>query len=276
MIRVLVDSSADLPEHAASSGAIDVLPIHVRFGSALVADDGPAGRAEFWDRLSARGPLPEIVAPPAGAFAESMSKMADEGAAGVLVVTPSRRVSGSHEAAIMAADTVRTRIPVRVVESKTVSAAYGIVAQAAAIAATAGSDLEATVRSASAEVGRSTTLIVVDTVEFLRRARRMGRAQSSLARILDLKPVFEVKDGVLAAAGVVRGRQRGRALLTTRASAHRTSGEMTIVHAEATGLASFVDRVSAVVGRAVVTAELGPTIACHTGPGAVGLVYGRS
>lgn len=276
MIRVLVDSSADLPSDASSSWGIDVLPIHVRFGSALVADDGTAGRAEFWHRLGAPGPLPEIVAPSAGAFAESFSKMADEGASGVVAVTPSRRVSASHEAAIMAAETVRTRIPVRVVESKAVSSAYGMVAQAAATAAAGGADLELTAASAAAEVGRSTTLVVVDTVQFLRRSRRMGWMQSWLARILDLKPVLESADGVMVAAGSVRGRQRGRELVIARAEAHRTSDRLTIVHAAASGMANFTDRVSRAVGKPVVTAELGPIIACHTGPEAVGLVHGRS
>lgn len=116
---------------------------------------------------------------------------------------------------------IRARILVRVVESRAVSYAYGLVGLAAASAGTRGADLEEAARAANAEVGRSTTLIVVDTVEFLFRSRRIGRMRSWLAHLLDLKPLLGSCDGVMVAA------------------------------------------------------ELGPAIACHTGPEAVGFAHGR-
>lgn len=140
---------------------------------------------------------------------------------------------------------VRTRIPVRVAEPKGVSYAYGMVALPAASAAARGVELEEVARSSAAVVGKSTTLIVVGTLEFLMRSRRIGRMQSWLATLLDLQPLQQSVDGVMTAAGPVRGRQRGRDLVASRASVCRTS------------------------------AELRPVIACHTGPGAVGLVHGQ-
>ncbi|MEX2278895.1 MAG: DegV family protein [Acidimicrobiia bacterium] len=272
MIRVVTDSAADLPVEMRTRLGITVVPLTVRFGTETFTDGVDLDAASFWPRLEAGSGLPETAAPSAGAFIDAFERLADDGAGGVVVVSLSSRLSATHQAAIIAAENFR-RIPVRVVDSHTVSMAQGLVAVAAAEAAGDGSALDDVADVAVAAVAQVDILVALDTVDFLRRGGRIGGAQAVIGGLLDVKPLLTVEDGVVAAAGRVRTRSKARAAIIDRASAHRSARRMAVLHGGSDDVGEIVDAIRAVVGTHVFVAELGPVVGTHAGPGTIGVAY---
>ncbi|MEX2654822.1 MAG: DegV family protein [Acidimicrobiia bacterium] len=274
MIRVVTDSAADLPEEMRTRLGITVVPLTVRFGTETFTDGVDLDAASFWPRLEAGSGLPETAAPSAGAFIDAFERLADDGADGVVVISLSSRLSATHQAAVIAAENLR-RIPVRVVDSHTVSMAQGLVAVAAAEAARDGSALDDVAEVAVAAVAQVDVLVALDTVDFLRRGGRIGGAQAVIGGLLDVKPLITVEDGVVAAAGRVRTRSKARAAIIDRASAHRSAQRMAVVHGASDDVGEIVDAIRAIVGTHVLVAELGPVVGTHAGPGTIGVAYQR-
>lgn len=275
MIRVVTDSAADLPPEVRARLGITVVPLTVRFGNETFTDGTDLDAASFWSRLETSPGLPETAAPSAGAFIEAWEGLAAKGAAGILVVSLSSRLSATHQAAVIAAENFRG-VPVRVVDSRTVSMAQGLVAIAAAEAAGTGStldDVAAVTLDAAAEVD---ILVALDTVDFLRRGGRVGGAQAMIGGLLDVKPLLTVADGVVAAAGRVRTRSKARAAIVDRASDHSPAPRMAVLHGGSDDIDAVVEAIRAAVGEHVIVAELGPVVGTHAGPGTIGVAYQRA
>lgn len=274
MIRVITDSAADLPPEVRTRLGITVVPLTVRFGTETFTDGVDLDAASFWSRLQASSGLPETAAPSAGAFIEACEAQTAEGADGIVIVSLSSRLSATHQAAVIAAENHRGA-PVRVVDSRTVSMAQGLVAIAAAEAAASGPTLDDVVAAASAAVSRVDILVALDTVDFLRRGGRVGGAQAMIGGLLDVKPLLTVEDGVVAAAGRVRTRSRARAAIVDRASEQATASRMAVLHGGSDDVDEVVDAIRAIVGEHVIVAELGPVVGTHAGPGTIGVAYQR-
>lgn len=272
MIRVVTDSAADLPADVRTRLGITVIPLTVRFGTETFTDGVDLDTSSFWRRLEADSGLPETAAPSAGAFIDAFERLATDGEDGIVVVSLSSRLSATHQAAVIAAENFR-RIPVRVVDSQTVSMAQGLVAIAAAEAGGAGSSLDEVTVVATNAVSRVDILVALDTVDFLRRGGRIGGAQAMIGGLLDVKPLLTVEDGVVTAAGRVRTRSKARAAIIDRALAHRNAQRMAVLHGGSDDIDEVVDAIRAAVGEHVVVAELGPVVGTHAGPGTIGVAY---
>ena len=275
MIRVVTDSTSDLP--AATSGrlGISVVPLSVRFGDEMLSDGVQLDSAGFWSRLATTTSMPETAAPSAGSFMDAFLAAADDGADGVVAVTLSSRLSGTYQSAAIAAENVADRIPVRVVDSGTVSMALGIVAMAAAEAALAGASLEAVAAVTAETATRVEVVVALDTLEFLQRGGRIGKAQALIGGMLDIKPLITVEDGVVTAAGRVRTRSKARLAILERARQNDRAPRMAVIHGAADDVDEFTAAVREIVGDRVTVAALGPVVATHAGPGTIGIAYQR-
>lgn len=270
MIRIVTDSAADLPADVRARFGITVVPLTVRFGTETFIDGVDLDTATFWTRLEAGSKLPETAAPSAGAFIDAFEQLATDGADGIVVVSLSSRLSATHQAAVIAAENFR-KVPVRIVDSRTVSMAQGLVAISAAEAAGAGSPLDGVTAVATDAIGQVDILVALDTVDFLRRGGRIGGAQAVIGGLLDVKPLLTVEDGVVAAAGRVRTRSKARGAIIDRALAHRSAQRMALLHGASDDVDEVVDAIRAAVGEHVVVAELGPVVGTHAGPGTIGV-----
>ncbi|MDX1449577.1 MAG: DegV family protein [Acidimicrobiia bacterium] len=275
MIGIVVDSSADL---ATDAPPVHVVPIGIRFGDetwSVPAGDDDAWRLRFWHRLQTERHLPETVAPPSSAYAAAFREVSATGVDGIVVITPSSRLSASHEAAVLAAESHPGPVPIRIIDSRTVSAAYGMIASTARSEAAAGASLDTVIGETLAERGRHATLIAMDTMENLRRGRRVRRGPELLATTLGLKPLLSVVDDTVTTAGPVRGRERALRRLLDRATALAPTS-LVAVHSGSTELDRFVEALRERTGLPVPVAPLGPVLATHTGTGALGFVCRRS
>lgn len=270
MIRIVTDSSCDLPVALADSLSITIVPLTIRFGDTEYTDRVDLSPEDFWATLARSPQLPETAAPSAGTFAAAYRRLADEGAEGIVAVTLSSRMSATYQAAVLGAE-AESSIPVRVIDSTTVSMGLGLIALAAARGAHEGLSLEALAEAAAKDAGRARLLAALDTLEMLRRGGRIGGAQALLGGLLDIKPLITVEDGLVSAAGKVRTRSKAvEALVASLAG--RSPESIALLHTNPDDIGPLRDRL-APLGAPIVPCLLGAVVGTHTGPGTLGVAY---
>lgn len=274
MIRIVTDSSCDLPADLVSRHGITVVPLTVRFGHDEFVDGVDLSPIEFWSRLAESSDLPATAAPPSGRFADAYATCRDAGADGVVVLTLSADLSATHQSAQLAvADT--PGIDVVVVDSRLASGALGMAVLVAAKRAASGADLETVAAMAQLASQSSNVIAALDTLDNLRAGGRIGSAAAFFGGLLNVKPLVTFQNGVVAAAGRVRTRSRALAELAGHATrlAPRLD-DVLIVHGMAPDVEEFAAQIAAVTGREPPAATLaGPVIGTHAGPGLIGLAY---
>ncbi|MGH8979804.1 MAG: DegV family protein, partial [Acidimicrobiales bacterium] len=196
-VRVVTDSACDLTVDLAAAAGIQVVPLTIRFGDEELHDRVELTPAEFWRRCQESTALPETSAPAPGAFRQVFDAAADEGADGVVCCTLSSGVSATYEAARSGADAVGGRIPVEVIDTRSLTMGQGLMCLAAAELAGTGADLPTVAAHVRGLVGRTRVLGIVDTLDHLQRGGRIGGAAALLGSLLSIKPVIEVRDGVV-------------------------------------------------------------------------------
>ncbi len=273
MIRIVTDSACDLPEHLIEQHRITVVPLTIRFGPEEFADREELTNERFWERLTTGEVTPETAAPSVGRFESAFRRLAEEGASGILTICISSEVSATHQSAVLAADAFES-VPVRVIDSRLVSAALGLAVIEASEAAADGGTIE-TVAAAAKEASAATRLLAaLDTLEYLRRGGRIGSAAAFFGGLLDVKPLISFTDGVVTAAGRVRTHRKAvDAVVQHVAEVADGIASLGVIHSDPPDLDAFVGKVTAVTGREPILSRLGPTVGTHVGPGAVGVVY---
>ena len=272
-VRVVTDSTADLPPEVVQELRITVIPLPVLFGDEVYHDGIDLTSEEFFERLTTGPVLPTTSQPPVGAILETYRKLAAE-TDEIVSIHVSARGSGTCEAALQAAKSLGGSPRIEVVDSESASMGVGFQAIAAARAARAGASLEGVVAAARSVCRRVHALALLETLEYLRRGGRIGRAQAFLGSVLNLKPIIAIRDGVVHPVARVRTRARALDQLFRYAMAYGDLEDVAIMHGttpeDAEMLAQRVrdhlPDVPVCIGR------LGPALGVHGGPGIIGIV----
>jgi DegV family protein with EDD domain len=274
VIRIVTDSSCDLPDEVLESHRITVVPLTIRFGDEEFIDREQLSKDEFWRRLTEGTVLPETAAPAVGRFQDAFRRLSDEGAEGVVVICISSKISATNQSAVLAAEQFPGGIPIRVIDSGLVSAALGLVAIEAAELAASGAGIEAVDQTAREASAASNIYATLDTLEFLKRGGRIGGAQAFIGGLLDIKPIIEFKDGAVEAAGRVRTRRKALAAVVDHVAAlgHRIR-RFGVIHSDPADLDEFLAALRVVRDETPMVARLGPVVGTHAGPGVAGVVY---
>jgi len=274
MIRIVTDSSCDLPDEAIAQHRIEVVPLTIRFGDQELVDREELSGDEFWRRLTTGGIHPETAAPSVGRFQQAFTRLVSSGADGIVVVGISSKISATLQSATLAAEQFTAGIPVRLIDSRLVSGALGLAAIAAAEAAAAGASIDEVEAAARAACERGRIFATPDTLEYLRRGGRIGGAQALIGGLLDVKPLIAFEDGEVAAAGRVRSRKKAlAAILEHVAEQSGAIDRLAVVHSDPADLAEFVARLAEVYPGEVMIARFGPVVGTHFGPNAIGVTY---
>ena len=278
-IRVVTDSASDLPEDVASRLDIDVVSLTIRFGDEEFTDRVDLTPEVFWAKCKTSKTLPETSAPSVGAFQAAFERAADDGCDGVLVVTLSSLLSATYQSASLAADAVSERIAVRVIDTENVSMGQGLIAIDLAELAATGATLEELSARATALLPKSGVLGTIDTLEHLIKGGRIGGAKALIGQVLSIKPLVELKGGVVAEAGRQRTRAKALAAVARATATHAPLRRLALVHgacsdADVATLRGLANEIASEFP--LIVTDIGPVVGTHAGPGIIALTFVES
>jgi len=273
-IRVVTDSACDLSDDLLGELGVGLVPLHIRFGTEELVDREELSTKDFWARTSAAPSLPETSAPSPGAFHQAFERMADEGATGVVCVNLSGRLSATIEAARQAAANFGDGLAIRVVDSRSVTFGEGLVVVEAARRAASGADLDEVESAALAAATAMRVFGAIDTLDNLKRGGRIGGAAALVGSLLAIKPVIEVRDGVVEQESKQRTRARSLQYLADKVRAAGPIARLAVFGADAPDLDHFLDLLDGVrPSSELLVGDIGPVIGTHCGPGAIGVAW---
>jgi DegV family protein with EDD domain len=272
-IRILSDSSCDLPPQIAAEHDITIIPLYINVGSASYLDGVELSREAFYEGLPDFPDHPTTSVPGPGTFLEVYEHLAAQGATEILAVHISTSLSAMANSARLAAEEW-DGVPVTVIDSGNLTLGTGYQALAAAQAAAEGKSLAEIVAMLNDQKARTHCFAALDTLEFLRRSGRLTRFQHGLGSVLRIKPILKMHDGE-ADMERVRTRNGAARRLLELVTELGPLEELALVHTHAPGSAEALRKQAAHLfsGREpLLSVEVTPVIGAHIGPGAAGFV----
>lgn len=271
-VRIVTDSTADLPEGMAEELEITVVPLKVFFGEEAYRDGVDITPDQFFARLAKSHVLPTTSQPSVGDFLEVYQSLSQE-ADGIVSIHIAASLSGTVEAASLARQSLAEGCPIEIMDSSSTSLGLGLVVMKAAAAARAGASLEEVAAVARRAAEQLHIYFMVDTLEYLQRGGRIGRAQAFLGTLLQVKPILSIRDGVVHPLERVRTRAKALDRLFELITAFPSVTDFGVVHATTPQDAqALVQRLgNARPDTPVFLSRLGPVVGTHGGPGVVGV-----
>lgn len=273
---VVLDSTSDYPEAPARFPNMRFVPLYVRFGDETYRDYVELGPGEFYEKLRTSAVTPATAQPTPQDFVNAYEELTAYERIYSLHV--SSKVSGTFSSAELAAQEIGGD-KVRVVDSLTASLAIAMLSHAIQRKLARGTTDEEIEKLVDRFHRDADVLFTVETLEYLQRGGRIGRAAAIAGSLLNVRPILGVENGVVVAVARVRGRQKALAEFERRFVEATTDGtglRVAIAHADA---AEWVGTLSEIVWRVrpkaeiEFTATLGAVVGTHAGPGAVGFFW---
>jgi DegV family protein with EDD domain len=208
-VAVVTDSVADLPPQVAEEFGITVVPLVVRFGTELYRDGLDLDPDQFYGKLKTSKALPATSVPPPAAFADAYDKLSEK-TNEIVVICLTSKLSATYQVALQAVGLLKKRCRIEVLDSQWAVMAQGFIAIAAARAARAGASLDEVVDVARHTMHRVDMVAAFDTLEYLERGGRIGKAQAFLGSLLKVNPIICMKNGEVHP--LARERSRAKAI----------------------------------------------------------------
>jgi len=273
-VKIVTDSSADLPAQLVQELGITIVPLYVRFGEKVYRDRVDISEDEFYQRLLHDSVHPSTIQPTPQDFASVYQKLSAE-ADGIVSIHISAKLSGTCNAALQGKEMIENGCPIEVVDSQTTSMGLGLIDIAAAIVAKAGEGLQTVMEEVKQAIPSIHLLFLLDTLEYLLRGGRIGKAKALLGSILNVKPVLTLKDGEVVPAGQVRSRAKGIDRLFDFAKSASNIQDLAVVYNTTPDEAQALEeRMGTIFTREQIKlARVGPMLGVHTGPGALAVAF---
>jgi len=269
-VRIVTDSTCDLPSEVISKLGITVLPLYIHVGNRDYLDGIDMTRDEFYTKLPTFSHHPTTAVPSPQKFHAVYDALADEGASEILSIHISNTLSAIVDVAQTAAAESRS-IPVSVLDSRQLSLGTGFLVQKAAEMAKAGSKVKEILPVLEDQIKRTHVWAALNTLEFLRRSGRMNGVISSIGEFIQLKPILKMYDGV-SGAERVRTRKKAVQRLVDRFKSYAPFEKVAFLHSEAGEDARALrDDVQELLPDGEIWIEvINPVLGTHIGPGVVG------
>jgi DegV family protein with EDD domain len=277
MIRIVTDSTCDLPAGLYEQHGITVVPINIQFGTQTFLDGVTIDRPAFYRKIEESGVLPKTSQPSAGQFAEVYRRLADGGATDVFSIHVTAKLSGTCQSAELARELVAERVRIHPYDSACGSAGLGFMALEAARMAESGRSIADICARMDEIRPRVQILLTVKDLHFAQMSGRVGKLQGSLASLLNVKPLILLEDGLIDVSEKVRTRRRAVdrmiELFLQRVGTDRPVN-LAAVHAEAPEEGqALLERVRPMVRCSEsFVSDLALSLAVQFGPGTLGLV----
>ena len=272
MVKIVTDSTSDIPPKIAQELGITVIPLYVRFGMEAYRDGVDLTTEEFYRKLASSKTLPTTATLSPGEIAQVYDKLAEE-TEEILSIHLSSKYSATYEVALRAREQMRKKCRVELIDSLSAIMGEGLIAILAAQEAQTGARLEEIISIVKQAIPKTHVRMTFDTLEYLRRGGRIGRATALLGGLLKINPVAEIKDGETHPVGREHSRAKAIERLYNFAAgfANKPIRGLAVEYAttpeEAEGL---VRRLTPLFPKApIYISKVSPVVGTHVGPGVI-------
>lgn len=275
-VRIVTDSTADIPADVAEKLGITVVPLTVFFGEEAFLDGVELDNAGFYRKLQSSKDLPRTSQPAPAMFQEAYTRLIDEGADGILSVHLSSKLSGTYQAARTASESLPAsarQIPIEVIDSKSISVGMSRAIMLAAEEARQGQDLNAIKLHALDQLARTHILAVLDTLEYVKRGGRIGGARAMLGNMLSVKPIVGLKDGEVVPVEQPRTRSKAYARVAQLLAEQGKIEHVSIAESSEDVGHQLADAIKTTYRGDLPIYRLGAVLGTHTGPGTAAIAY---
>ena len=275
-VAIVTDSASDLSPGRAAAAGIVVVPLIVSFGAESFKAGTELPTSAFWERMLApEAPFPTTAACSPGDFRDVYERLFAEGAEAVVSIHVAHTLSATLKSATVAREMLPDR-EIHIVDSMGASMAEGILAEMAARLAAEGRSAREIVSQLRERIEDVRIMLVLDTLEYLKKGGRISGAQAAVGSLLSVKPIIEVRDGLVETVEKVRTRGKARERMIEMLCT-RPMEQVVILHTVTPEIEAFRDefvkRIPGGLDASRVSIELvGPSVGPHLGPGAVGAV----
>ncbi len=274
-VRIVTDSTADIPLERAQALGIIVVPLTVFFGDEAYLDGVELDNPDFYRKLQASKVSPRTSQPPPDSFQEAFTRLVKEGADAILSVHLSAKLSGTYQSACTGRDSLPEelkKIPIDIVDSQTVSLGMSAAIMRAAEEARQGLGLEEIKAHLLDQISRSHILFALDTLEYLKRGGRIGAASALLGGMLSFKPILSLKDGQVVAVERPRTRSKAFERIAQLVGGMGALEEVIIVESDDEVGQQLARVLRTTYQGAISSYKLGAVIGTYTGPNTAGVV----
>ena len=275
VVRILTDSTCDIPLEQAKALGITIVPLIVFFGDEAFLDGIELDNADFYSRLQTSKVSPRTSQPPPAAFEEAYKRLINEGADGILSVHISSKLSGTYQSACSGWDALpdeMKKIPIELVDFSVVSVGLGLPVMQAAKEAEQGLSLPELKARLLDRLARMKIFFVLDTLEYLKRGGRIGGARALLGNILSVKPILSFKNGEIVPIEQPRTRSKAYARIAQLVGELGVVEEMAVIESDEEVGQQLVQSLKTVYQGEIPRYKLGAVLGAYAGPGTAGVM----
>lgn len=273
---IVSDSTADIPADLVKKYDIRVVPLRLMFGSETYLDGVEISAQEFYKRLVESSQLPTTSQPSPADFVEAYESILKEFPdCSILSMHISSGMSGTYQSALLATSLMEGDPDITVWDSKSASYGFGLFVVHAANLAAEGVSLEEILSSTEELRSKRRLYFLVDTLEYLQKGGRIGKAAAVLGTLLNIKPILSIdEEGIIYPVDKVRGRKKATARmieLFRKDLAGVTNINVAVGHtADPSSVDDFLEQLSAVFTvKETVYSDIGAVVGTHVGPGTI-------
>ncbi len=271
-VRVVTDSTCDLSQDVVRELGITVVPLLIHIGEDTFQDGVTLNNDSFYEILKTGSVLPKTSAPSSGMFIEAYEQLA-EIADDIVSIHISASLSATYASALVARDGVDVPRRIEVIDSRSASFALGLLVVVAATMARDGATVDEIVAEIHESIPRTHFFGVLDTLDYLHRGGRIGKASTFLGSMLNIKPILSLRDGIAFPVERIRGREQALDRLCEMVGSYGSISHLAVGHTttpEEMELLAF--RLSQFYpSSGILRCRCGATIGTYFGPGALGV-----
>ena len=271
MIKILLDTSSDMPLELREKYNIKWLPFGISFGDELYYDQVDITPTEFYRKIRETGIIPKTSQVTKEQFKNAIEELLLNEEDEVLIIPLSSTLSGTYDAAVHAVEELGTR-RARVFDSTLVSILITDLVLLAEEMIESGATMDEIIEALKEKAPKREALFILDTLEYLRKGGRIGYAQSVIGGILNIKAILLYKDGGIGPYGKAKGKKQAiKELLEYVKKKRNKENKLLVIHADNREFADeVVQALEEELGEKVdMIAEMGAVIGTHAGPGTV-------
>lgn len=271
-VAIVTDSTCDLTPEMVEELGVTIVPLQVIFGNEAYREEVDITTEEFYERLVKSRQLPTTSAPSVGDFQEVYERLLEE-VDSIVSIHIGAKLSGTVQAAQTARQSLANPERIEIVDSQAASVAIGFAVMEAVEAARAGAKLAEVKAVAESAVQRITVRFMLDTLEYVRRGGRIGRARAYLGTLLRVKPILSFREGEIYPEERVRTRARGLERMIQWAVRQQKVKRAVVGHSTTPDEAESIrERLAMAFPNVEVhLVRFGPVLGTHGGPGTIGV-----